>query len=88
MIAGLTEPRDHFLLVVGSERGGRHAGLDPPLEVRPALLADRRADGPHDRGLHSSSFRLIISAFCGTRWVVHGNLVTKTAQVELRSGRV
>ena len=41
------------------------------------------------RGLHSSTFRLIISAFCGIRWVVHGrDLVTQAAQVELRSGRV
>ena len=29
------------------------------------------------RGLHSSTFRLIISAFCGIRWVVHAVLVTK-----------
>ena len=47
-----------------------------------------RAPRPGTRGLHSSSFRLIISAFGGIRWVVHGVLVTKTAQVELRSGRV
>jgi hypothetical protein len=47
MTTGHTEPRDQLLLVVASERGARHVGLDPPLEVRPALLADRRADGPH-----------------------------------------
>jgi hypothetical protein len=40
------------------------------------------------RGLHSSTFRLIISAFCGIRWVVHAIIVTKVAQVELSSGRV
>jgi len=41
---------------------------------------------PLTRGLHSSTFRLNISAFCGKRWSVHG--VTKKGQVELRSGRV
>ena len=39
--------------------------------------------GVQGRGLHSSMYRLIISAFCGIRWVVHGDLLTKTAQIEL-----
>jgi len=50
------------------------------------------------RGLHSSTIRLNVSTFCGTRWVrafppsLLDNStrrgVTNTAQVELKSGRV
>jgi len=40
------------------------------------------------RGSHSPTFRLIIVAFCWIPWVVHGVSATKSAQVELRSGRV
>jgi hypothetical protein len=58
--------------------GSRAVGQDPG--------ASGGADqcGP-SRGLHSSTFRLDMSTFCGVRCV---NSVTKTAQVELRSGRV
>ena len=44
--------------------------------------------GDGGRGLHSSTFGLIRSAFRGIRLVVQGFLVTRPAQVELRSGRV
>jgi len=40
---------------------------------------------PCCKGLHSTTFPLDVSTFQGTRWVI---AVTKTAQVELRSGRV
>jgi len=40
---------------------------------------------PWSRGLHSSTFRLDVSTNCGVRLMIS---VTKTAQVELRIGRV
>jgi len=67
------------VLEVWSRRRRRQAGEGAAL---------RALHGHPGRGLHSSTFRLIISTFCGIRWVVHGVSVTKTAQVELRSGRV
>jgi hypothetical protein len=50
------------------------------------ILGEGRVDEA-GTGLHSSTFRLIISAFRGMRWVIHGFIVTKMDQVELRSGR-
>jgi len=38
------------------------------------------------RGLHSSTFRLIVNTFEGHDGGFHGVSVTKTAQLELRSG--
>jgi hypothetical protein len=40
------------------------------------------------RGLQSSTFRLHLRTFCGIRGVYQAVSVTKTSQVELRSGRV
>ena len=41
--------------------------------------------GIRGRGLHSSTCRLIVSAFVGYAGWFHGVSVTKTAQVELNS---
>jgi hypothetical protein len=43
---------------------------------------------PLCRGVHSSTSWLIVSTFVGNAGWSHGVLVTKTAQVELRSGLV
>jgi hypothetical protein len=57
------------------------------LSARPATRGPARPV-PQTRRLHSTTFRLISSAFRGTHWVFHVVLLTKTAQVELRIGRV
>jgi len=43
---------------------------------------------PLRRGLHSSTCWLDVSTYCGIFWVVEGCQWPKTAQLELRSGRV
>jgi hypothetical protein len=40
------------------------------------------------RGLHSSTFRLEVSIFCGSRQVYCVVEMTQTTQVSLKSGRV
>jgi hypothetical protein len=57
----------------------------PPLPTEGGVGGGGNAGG---RDLHSSTVRLVVSTFVGyARWL-HGISVTKTAQVELRSGRV
>ena len=55
--------------------------VPPPVIViaaAPAVQSDQTQEPvPVPRGLHSSTFRLIISAFYGIRWLAHGVLVTK-----------
>jgi hypothetical protein len=62
------------------------------------VIAPIFSSSPKTRGLHSSTFRLNVSTCCGIRWV-HAfapvlsdrkiwGAVTKTAQVELKNGRV
>ena len=58
-----------------------------PLPNREGTIL-RAASGPNSRDLHSSTVRLDVSIHCGIRWVQCVVSVTKTAQVELRSGRV
>jgi hypothetical protein len=41
---------------------------------------------PHVSGLHSSTFRLIVSILVGYAGCFRGVAETKTAQVELKSG--
>jgi hypothetical protein len=56
-----------------------------PLGVGQAVGRVQQRHGRGAGAVHSSTFRLNLSAFCGIRGVVS---VTKTAQVELKSGRV
>ena len=51
----------------------------------PTWAASAGPGGTHGRGLHSSTFQLSVSTFCGIRWI---DKVTKTAQVEPTIGRV
>jgi len=84
-----------------SGMGSYHSGTNPDGTPR-ELHRPGGGVGLNGRGLHSSTFRLNVSIFCGIRWVHDfpsvyspGLLdrgtpggVTKTAQVELKSGRV
>ena len=45
-------------------------------------------DWPLDRDVHASTFRLNPSTFCGIRWVLSLGFSDRTAQVQMRSGRV
>jgi len=58
--------------------------LVPPPRKRKPMAMPMLMCAPWDRDLHSSTFRLDVSTFCVVDLVVS---VTKTAQVELRSGR-
>ena len=83
--------------VSGAHYRGVSCINDPPcLDVDlQAVHDDEQARAqPRDRGLHSSTFRLNVSMFCGCtvlpQSIRQGDRagVTKAAQVELKNGRV
>jgi len=65
----------------GGDDGGRikFVLLDAAARFKQVVGEARAVVLVGGRGLHSSTFQLIISAFCGIRWVVHGVLVTNAA---------
>ena len=79
---------DMMLATSESRRAGRASTVVVRSEMQCVVVSKESFRHHMGRGSHSSTFRLIIRAFCAIRWVVHGVVVTNTAQVELRSGRV
>jgi hypothetical protein len=79
-----TEPHSSFVIRCNL----RHHKKGEVLYQEQGRLRSSDASGASGRGLHSSTFRLHVSTLCGYVVWSHKVSVTKTAQVELRSGRV
>ena len=85
---GVLTPRAAAAAVIRAARASSSATCARMLSAITGGRIPNMVVMPYARGLHSSTFRLIVSTFVGHAGWFHGSSVIKMAQVELRSVRV